>query len=246
MRDFIVCLGYNSPAMIRGALENFEATTTDAEHRRCVKTLFNPGFPGNSEQTLKNIASEFGWWFANIPNEGVMGNHNRVIHEFCHMEPGDTYTCFDPDVRWQQNGWLSAAKEILFSQEDVVFVCAAREFYDEKWLIDTHGRTLHLLPSGARYARFKELVAWSTGVWKGDWLAKRPRDFKAAHEWYGWAEHADVAHMQKHKKKWLSMVDHYDHHLGADPIYCEWKVACAKGICNIDFGTWLNERNTPK
>lgn len=242
MRHFITMLGFNTPAMIRGALENFEATTTDQEHRRCVKTLFNPGYPGNSEQTLKNLASEFGWWFANIPNKGVMENHNVAIHEYCHMEAGDTYSCFDPDVRWQQKGWLTAAEEILNAFEDVVFVCAAREFYDEKWLIDSHVRKLHELPSGTRYATFQQLVAWSTGVWKGEWLAKRPRHFKAAHPYYGWCEHADVDYMGKHRKRWLSLVDHYDHHLGAEPIYCEWKIACAKGETNLDFQTWLNER----
>ena len=110
-RSFITILGYNSIEMIRGALENFQNTTTDLEHRRCVKTLFNPGFPGTTEEELKALAVEFGFWYANIPNDGVMGNRNRAIHDYYHMEKGDTYICFDPDVRWQQKGWLTVRKK---------------------------------------------------------------------------------------------------------------------------------------
>lgn len=246
MRVFITCLGYNKPAMIRGALENFEETTTDLEHRRCVKTLFNPGFPENSEAELKDLAAEFGWWFTNIPNEGVMGNHNRVIHDYCHMQKGDFYVCWDPDVRMQQKGWLSAAVEVLNAHEDVVFVCPALPFHNEEWCYTQHGRTLHELPSKTKFAKYTHLLAWSTGVWKGEWLAKRPRDFKAAHPVYGWTEHADIDLMNKHGKKWLSLVDFYDHHLGSDPVYCEWKIACAKGETLETYNLWLANRKVKK
>lgn len=242
MRHFITCLGFNTPEMIRGALQNFEDTTTDSEHRRCVKTLYNPWFPGNLEADLKAIASEFGWWFANIPNEGVMSNHNRVIHDYCHMEPGDTYTCFDPDVRMMNKGWLTAANEVLFSKDDVVFVCLSRPFHDEPTCAGPHGRKIHTLPSGTRYATYSQLIAWSTGVWKGEWLAKRPRNFKAAHPQYGWTEHADVALMQKHEKKWLSLVDFYDNHLGSGAEYSAWKLACAKGETDLEFAKWLSKK----
>ncbi len=243
MRIFANMLAYNSLEMIRGGLENFEKTTTDLEHRRLVKTVFNPGFPGNSEVAVKALASEFGWWFANIPNEGVMGNHNRVIHEYCHMEKGDYYICADPDVRWDKAGWVTESIEVLESDPDFVFVCAARPFYDEEWLIEGHGRSVHTLPSGTRYAKFKQLVAWSTGIFKGEFLASRPRDFKAVNKWYGWSEHADVDRMYKLGKKWVSLVDHYDHHLGADPVYCKWKTAQAKGESTESFDEWLKKEH---
>jgi hypothetical protein len=171
-----------------------------------------------------------------------MENWNYCIHELAHMRKGDYLICHDPDVRWQQRGWLTAAIEILESDENCVFVCAARPFYDEKWLIDSHGREVHSLPSGVRYATFKQLVAWSTGIWKGDWLAMRPRDFAAAHPLYGYVEHRDVELMNEHKKTWRSLVDFYDFHTGSDPIYCEWKTACAQFKTSEPYEVWLKRR----
>lgn len=246
MRIFATCLGFNTPEMVRGALQNFEDTTFDFEHRRMVKTLFYCDFPLPDQETnrreLHKIGAEFGWWVTNIPNEGVMANHNRAIHEYCHMVPGDFYITFDPDVRMQLRGWVSAMIEALQSDPNVVFCCAAMPHHDEKWCSDQHGRTIHSLPTGVRIAKYKALLAWSMGMWKGEWLAARPRDFKAAHPFYGWTEHADVDRMNAAGKKWLSLVDFYDHHLGADPIYVEWKVGCASGKIVVSFEKWLARR----
>lgn len=246
MRIFLTCLGHNSAEMVQGALENLEETTSDHEHRRLVKTLFLCQYPLPSEnenrQALLELGAKFGWWTTEIPNFGVMENHNKAIHDFYRMRPGDFYVCFDPDVRMQQKGWISAMVEALESEREAVFCAAALPFHDEEWCYNGHGRTVSTLPTGLRISRYKALVAWSMGMWKGEWLAARPRDFKAAHPVYGWTEHADLALMEKHGKTWLSTTDYYDHHKGADPIYCEWKIACAQGKTNLKFGDWLKER----
>ena len=60
-------------------------------------------------------------------------------------------------------------------------------------------------------------------MWKGEWLASRPADFKAENKHYGYFEHADLKLMKEKNKTWLSLVDFYDHHQGAEPLYTEWK-----------------------
>lgn len=249
MRIFATMLGYNSPEMVRGALENFEATTTDEEHRRLVKTLFWCEYPLPDVETnrreLHAMAAEHGWWVTNIPNRGVMENHNVAIHEYCHLQPGDFYICFDPDVRMQQKGWVSAMIAALRSEPSAVFCCAAMPHHDEEWCYTQHGRAITYINSqepgepSLRVARYRQLLAWSMGMWKGEWLAARPRDFKAAHPLYGWTEHADIDLMHKHGKTWLSLVDYYDHHLGAEPSYVEWKIACAQSKTRVPFDEWL-------
>lgn len=248
MRVFIVMLGYNRADCVRAAMENLEATTTDEEHRRLVKTVFLCQYPlpsvsQNREEIIK-LAAEFGWWHAEIPNGGVMENHNQAIHDYCHMQPGDFYVVFDPDVRMQQKGWITAMIDALRSEDRAVFCAAAREFHHHDWMQKApYNRKVHTLPSGVRVSKFDTLVAWSMGMWKGEWLAARPRDFKMAHKFYGYAEHADLALMEKHGKTWNSVTDYLDHHQGSpDELYTQWKLASAQGATSADFNSWLAGR----
>ena len=245
MRVFITLLGFNTPEMIRGAVENFEATTTDLENRRCIKTIFDCGFPiGNkAENTEKNrqTAIEFGWWHTEIPNESVMGNHNKVIHDFYRMGKGDFYFCFDPDTRMRPTRWMSAMVEALRSEESAVFCASSRSYHDEQWCIDQHGRTIQTLPSGLRISRYRELIAWSSGMWKGEWLAQRPRSFAAEGKVYGWTEHADLKNMQAHGKTWLAVTDFYDDHLSSGTDYTRWKQESAEKKTDKTFEDWLKK-----
>lgn len=246
MRVFAFMLGFNRAEMVRGGLENFEATTTDQEHRRLVKTLIICQYPlpsvDENRAELLKLAAEFGWWCTEIPNAGVMENHNVCIHDLAHLQAGDYYVCADPDVRWQQKGWLSASIEALSWNDETVFCAAALPHHDEEWCWKAHGRVITKLPSGLRIARYRQLLAWSTGVWKGEWLAARPRNFKAKHPQYGWTEHADIELMHQHGKKWLTLVDYYDHHLGSEPQYVEWKIECAQGKTSLPFNVWLQKK----
>lgn len=248
MRHFITMLGFNRAETVREAMINLEETTTDAEHRRMVKTVFLCQYPLPSieENRAKIIeaAREFGWWHAEIPNRGVMLNHNTAIHDFYHMAPGDTYFTFDPDVRLQNKGWLSACAEALHSDPGIMFVSLARPYHDEDWCSKQHGRTIHTLPSGLRIARYKQLIAWSCGMWRGDWLAARPRDLNQAGKFYGFSEHRDYERLLKAKKTWVSLVDYYDHHLEApDKLYTEWKVHAAGNTNHDSFDVWLKKRS---
>lgn len=256
MRVFVTMLGYNRPEMIRDAMVNLEETTTDAEHRSIVKALFPCEYPipdaEANRQELHRLAREFGWVFKDIPNEGVMGNHNQVIHEFAHMGKDDFYVTFDPDVRMQQRGWISAMVAALRSDEQTVFCCAARPFHNEQWCVEQHGRTLSevvvpdlrdsALDVKYRVARYQHLLAWSVGMWKGEWLASRARHFTADNPWYGYAEHADLRRMEDYGKKWCQVPDFYDHHLGAEPLYTEWKLLSAQKKVSAPFDAWLRSR----
>ncbi len=239
MRVFITMLGYNTEKMIEGALKNLEDTTTDSEHRSLIKTLFNCGFPGNDRARLKQLAVKYGWWFTDIPNEGVVENHNVAIHNYCHMEKGDYYATFDPDVRMREKGWVSAMVEALESDRDTVFVSPSMNFHHEKWCQDQHGMTMKSLPSGLRVARYRALVAWPSGLYKGEWLACRPRHFAAANKYYGWSEHCEYDRMLAARKTWVQLVDFHDDHLGSDdPLYQQWKVESAGGRTAADYGVW--------
>ena len=246
MRIFVTMLGYNRAEVVHGAMENLEATTTDSEHRRLIKTLFLCQYPipsveENRAELLK-IGAEFGFWTTEIQNEGGLENHNKAIHDYYRMLPGDYYICFDPDVRMQEKGWISAMVEALESDRDTVFVCASRHFHNDEWCYKHHGRTIHTLPSGLRISRYNQLLAWSMGMWKGEWLAKRPRDFKAACKWYGYFEHADIALMNKHGKTWCETTDFYDNHIAAEELYTEWKVASAGHHTKVSFNEWLVDK----
>lgn len=244
MRVFVTMLAYNRADVVRGALEQFEKTTTDLEHRRCIKTIFLCQYPlpsvEENREEIKKLAAEFGWWCSEIPNGGVMNNHNRVIHDFYHMSDGDFYITYDPDVRMQSVGWISAMVEALNSEPSAMFCCAARPFHDEDWCVKEHGRTIHTLSSGLRIAKYKSLLAWSMGIWKADFLITRPRDFKQSGKFYGYSEHADYERLVEHNKTWISLVDFYDHHLWApDPQYIEWKTQSAQVSTELSFNDWL-------
>lgn len=243
MRIFMVMLGFNTPEMIKGALQNVEDTTTDAEHRRLVKVLFNCGYPlpcaDANNAVSGEYAANYGWQVVPIENKGVVENHNYAIHEFCHPRKGDYYVTFDPDVRMQQVGWVSAMIEALETDPDVVFCCAARPYHNEGWCIQQHGRNIETLTSHLKIAHYKQLIAWSMGMYKGEWLATRARNFCASNPFYGYSEHCEYDRMNAAKKKWVSLVDFYDHHLGAEDQYVKWKAESAAHTCTVSFEQWL-------
>lgn len=248
MRIFITMLGYNRPEVIRGAMEQLEATTTDAEHRRLVKTVFNVQYPlggvdQNREATIK-LAREFGWWHAEIPNLGVMANHNTALHDYCHIEDGDFYVTYDPDVRMQKKGWISAMMEALNSDPSAMFCCSALGFHKDDWMQKPpYNRKIQVLPSGLRIARYNCLIAWASGMWKGEFLKTRPRHFGIKGCYYGESEGGDARRLAEHKKTWLSVADYVDDHLGAiDPEYTEWKQLWAHGKILLPFDQWLKVR----
>ncbi len=247
MRIFCTLLAYNRTHTVLGALENFDNTTTDSEHRRMIKTIFDPGYPLPSQEEnskeLKRLAVEFGWWCTQIPNEGVVQNHNRAIHDFYRMEKGDYYVIHDPDVRIQDKGYVSAAIQALESDPDIVFVCPSREFSHEDWYKEAHGAEVYELQSGLKLRKHKELAAWSCGVFKGEFLASRDRNFLAWNSIYGYGEHADYERMKEMGKKWVQLVDFRDYHLGApDAEYTEWKHQSAAQKTKKTFDIWLKER----
>lgn len=247
MRIFITTLGYNRAEMVRGCFENLNQMTLLSEQDKLVKTLCVLGYPLPSPEEnrveLLAIAERFGFSVVEFPNVGVMQNWNTVIHDHLKMETGDYLVTWDPDVRMQQPGFLSAMIDALERDPDNVFVCAARPYHDEEWCIKQHGREVITLPSGTRVGIYRDLIAWSTGMFKAEFLNTRPRDFKATGEVYGWTEHADVRRMKLLKKKWVSLVDYYDHHLGAmDESYTKWKVESAQTKTTDTFDVWLKKQ----
>lgn len=245
MRIFITMLGYNRPEIIRGAMENLEKTTTDAEHRRLVKTVFNVQYPlpsveENRAATIA-LAHEFGWWHAEIPNKGVMGNHNTVLHDYCHPGAGDFYVTFDPDVRMTKKGWISNMVEALNSDPSAMFCSSAFGFHHHDWMkAPPYSRQVQTLESGLRISRFGCLIAWPSGMWRGEFLASRPRHFAESRGLYGCSEDADFTRLVEHGKTWLSAYDCIDAHLGAPDVeYQNWKKESAAGQTKLTFNDWL-------
>lgn len=247
MRIFITMLAHNRSEVVRGAMENLEATTTDAEHRRLVKTAFLCQYPlpsveHNREEIIK-LAREFGWWHAEVPNKGVMANHNTALHDYCHIEDGDFYVTFDPDVRMDKPGWISAMIEALNSDPTAMFCSSSMYFHSHEWMQKPpHNRKVTTLPSGLRIARWSQLIAWPSGMWKGEFLKTRPRHF-SEHMYYGCSEFSDHDRLIENGKTWMSVPDYIDNHLGApDPEYLQWKQESAAGKTSYSFNIWLEKR----
>jgi len=242
-RYFVFTLGFNKAEMIEGALQNFEETTTAEENRHVIKTLINPWFPGTEREALCSLAGKYGWWGpVDVPNISIMENWNTCIHDLAHMRKGDYLFCFDPDVRMGKVGWISAMVEALDSDDSAVFCSAGMDFHTQDWFVKDYQQKITVLPSGVRVARYGQLIAWSSGAWKGDWLAARPRDFKAPNKVYGYLEHADLALMKKHGKTWVSVPDYIDYHKGSDPVYSQWKIESAQHKTDIHYAQWLKDR----
>lgn len=248
MRIFITMLGYNRAETVRDAMINLEEFTTDAEHRRLVKTVFLCQYPLPSveENRAKIIkaAREFGWWYAEIPNQGVMANHNTALHDYCHIDDGDFYVTFDPDVRFRKVGWISAMIEALNSDPTAMFCSSALDFHHHDWMYQhPYNRKVTTLPSGLNIARYNCLISWASGMWRGEFLKTRPRDFAQMGKYYGWSEHADYDRLLFHRKTWLSVADYVDYHLGApDALYTDWKQESAGGKTDLSFNEWLEKR----
>lgn len=242
-------LGFNSPTMIEAGLQNFE-DTVDPSHS-LVKVFFECGYPlPNSidETREKNtaLARKYGWLVIPIPNHSVTENHNVAIFDHCRVETGDFYITFDPDVRMQQKGWVPAMVEALESDPNTVFVTANRSYRDADWCWKGHGRSIHVLPSGLKVARYQQLVAWSMGMYKGDWLKNyMGREFKAKNPVYGYGEHAMVELMAKHGKTWCEVNSFYDEHLSSEVVYSKWKTESAGGQTKLRFEDWLKSQPPP-
>ncbi len=244
MRVFVGMLGYNRPDVIEGAMQNFEETVTPDHH--IIKTLFSCGYPlpdaAQNRIKERELAAKYGWWNPNIPNEGVMGNWNRAIHEHFYMHPGDFLVTFDPDVRMRNKGWLPAMVDALQCDSTAMFACAARSFHnEEQFQKPPYNRKVVCHPENyLRIAHWDCLIAWSMGMWKADFLITRPRDFAQSGKFYGYSEHADYDRLVANKKTWISLADFYDDHLEApDKEYLKWKHESAAKTTELSFDQWL-------
>ena len=248
MRIFVTMVGYNRHDVVRDAMQSLEDTTTDAEHRRLVKTVFLCQYPIPSVDVNRakiiEAAKEFGWWYAEIQNQGVMANHNTALHDYCHIDDGDFYITYDPDVRFKKVGWISAMVEALQSDPTAMFCSSALDFHHHDWMQKKpYSRKVTTLPSGLKISRFDCLISWASGMWRGDFLKTRPRDFAQLGKYYGWSEHADYDRLLEHKKTWLSVTDFVDYHLGApDAEYTAWKICSARKETELSFNEWLKTR----
>jgi hypothetical protein len=210
-----------------------------------VKCFFDPGYPlDDKEENMrlnKQLCSTFGWSYTQIPNEGVLGNHNRVIHEHLNMQNGDFYITFDPDVRMNRRGWLPAMVEALNSDPTAMFCSSALDFHHHDWMQKPpYNRKVTELPTGLRISRYDCLIAWASGMWRADALITRPRDFGARGKYYGWNEHSDYERLLKNNWTWLSVADFVDNHLGSpDAKLVEWKQKTAAGHIEEKFEDWV-------
>lgn len=240
-------LGFNTPTMIEGAFQSFENTVAPDNH--IIKMFFELGYPlpNSIEETREKnceLASKYGWLIIPIPNHSVTENHNVAIFDHCRIRDEDFYITYDPDVRMQQRGWIPAMVEALRSDENTVFVTANRRYRDLEWCWKGHGRTIQTLPSGLRVGRYRDLVAWSMGMYKGSWLKNyMGREFKARNPVYGYGEHAMVDLMLKHGKTWCEVSDFYDDHLSSEVVYSEWKTESAGHKTQLKFEDWLKARS---
>ena len=250
MRVHAVMLGFNTPEVIEEAMENFEATTSDYEHRRLVKTLFILSYPRgdvaeNNRRTVE-IGAKHGWWTTFLENKGVMPNWNTVIHDYLHLRQGDFLVTFDPDVRMQKAGWISAMLEVMAYDPKIAFVCAAHESVVNPAIPTERGRRIETLPSGLRIGRYRSLIAWSMGMWRGEVLASRPRDFSAKSntQHYGYVEHADFDRIRDMGLTWVELPDYVDTHAPRwnDPLYAEWKNACGRKEMSLSFEQFVAQR----
>lgn len=242
----IVMLGFNTHGMIREAMDSFNDTSIK-ESVDVHKWFFDVGYPGNDSKTLEIICGhhQYKWTYNKFENEGVLGNWNKVIHEYLNMQPGDFLVTFDPDVRMQQKGWISAMVEALESDPTAMFCSSALDFHHHDWMQQPpYNRKVTTLESGLRISRYDCLIAWASGMWRADFLITRPRNFGARGKWYGWNDHADYERLLAHGYTWLSTTDFVDHHLGSpDPKYVEWKQKTAGGIIEKKFEDWIKDGN---
>lgn len=242
MRTFVVCLGFNTSEIIRGAFNNYVNTVTPEED--IVKWFFDPGYPGNDPESLKNLCSSFGWTYTKIDNEGVLANWNKVIHEHLNMVKGEFLVTFDPDVRMDEIGWLPAMRDILSSDDRLHFCSSSRDFHSHDWMqVPPYSRKLNRTAGGINYSTWDCLISWASGMWKSDLLITRPRNFGCAGKYYGWNEHADYDRLLAHGKTWCSATDFIDWHSPETPqdaTYIEWKVKSAHKQTELKYEEWLN------
>lgn len=245
---FAICLAHNRTEIIRGGLENFEATTTPEEKAMCVKQLYFCSYPlpsiEQNREDCKKLCEEFGWRFMEIPNVGILANHNLVLHELSGIKNGDYYITFDPDVRWGSIGWVSATKDIFDFDPDIMFISSGLDFHHhEQFKNPPYSRRVRSTPSGTNFGEWGCVVSWASGTWRADFLLTRPRHF-GEDVMYGNSESTDYARLMAYKKKWVSLVDFIDKHFGApDQIYLDWKLAWAHGKTNKSFIDFIKEKN---
>lgn len=243
MKTFVHMLAFNTISMIRGGLENYRDTVVDRPdiHR----TLFWCGFPlpsrSENHAACLQMALEFGWNFKAIENRGVAKNWEQVVFDHFKPEGDDVVVGFDPDVRMRAKGWLPAMEEILRLDTDnrTVFVAADRPYYEEKWCADQHGHSVREVRVGVEVSEFRELVAWSMGAYRGDWLMSLG-EIDAHNKIYGYGEHWMRDRMNERGTRWVVARGHMDDHLPADcPEYLDWKIQSARMKTKLRFEEWI-------
>lgn len=243
MKTLVHMLCYNSEEMIRGALENFRETVDDDES--IVKVMFEVQYPLPSKEEsfsyVKKLAELYGWGFHSIPNKGVAGNWTQAFDYF-NPADDDVIVGFDPDCRMRPKGWLKAITEVNAAHPEHPCVIPNRTYHDEKWVHEGHGRTIYTdEKTGYRLGKYRQLIAWSLGSHRCDWLRflRGQGEFAAYSKVYSYSEHWQYDQLLKHGKHWVELVDYYDDHVVSDALYTKWKHESAAKTTDLFFEDWL-------
>lgn len=234
-RTIVHCLAYNTPEMVKEALENYQLRGS-MPHAGVERYLVDPGFPLMAAEPqsikLRELAEDFGWTYLRMPqNYGVAGNWNWLMFTVG-VGRNDVVIGADPDARPQQPGWLSALEAALRDTPDAAYVGL------------NHGLDNlphELVGEKPRLMKFDRLVAWSVGGFHGRFLEKINFELGQDNLSYGYIEHWCHRKMKNWDMEFYLLRDFYDHHQSSEPIYQEWKTASAEKKTQASFEDWLKK-----
>ena len=240
-RLHVHCLTFNTLDMVSKSLERFDKLTH--KYPVTTKLLVDQHWPLvahplEHSKALQELARYHNWTYVKpFRNRGVGGSWDWVVRE---LDLGDDDVIWgaDADEVMQTTDYLDAAMRVFNNAPECYTVQANQD----------HGEYLtypkdELVLGGEPVWRFHQPIAWSCGGFSVAWL-KRLGGFLQMHPHYGFVETAMCNAAKPYGGRFYILKNHFNQHIKIqEPLYVEWKLACANHQTNDTFADWLKAKN---
>jgi hypothetical protein len=200
---------------------------------------------------LKNLASDYGSEYLQMPNVGVSQNWTNV-YKALNMDNSDILTGADPDEHPINQNWIRAMGNVLRSPDKIALVSL---IMDNQIPLIKDFKIKKKVINGENVFWLVGLINWALIGISGEFLNKIGEiPYPKIAPKYGWIESELYPLIVKNDYKWVFIPDYQVHHTdfelgdpGTSSLLREWKneiVFKVKETGQPDFCDWLKHKKS--
>lgn len=233
---YLATIAYNQEDFVREALEHDSASIIPYSYDEWV--VFDPSYPLNKDpRGIEILSEQYGREYVKIENKGCHKNFQQAF-EYFKPNDDDIFIPLCPDAR-PSPGSIQAIVDVLRG-DPRCFTAQLNRPGD----YSVYPKQQHVV-GGHEVLYFRDMIAWSFGGFRCDWVNKAG-GFDFNDHWYGGVEAFLCQRLYPMGGRWYFIKNYYDYGKASpDELYQKWKL-CTAGFGDTltasSFEEWLKEQ----